>query len=73
MVSTSLTPSICSKGGYLFSSRARSAMERGEELKAKYKMIPRASRYFPILFPKAMRGKLKTKRRAMIPEGLIAY
>jgi hypothetical protein len=48
-------------------------METGEELKATYEMIPRTSRYFPILFPKATRGKLKTKQREMIPEGVIAY
>jgi len=48
-------------------------METGEEAKAKYEMIPRSSRYFPILFPIMMRGTLTMKQRAMTPEGVITY
>jgi hypothetical protein len=48
-------------------------METGDVAKAKYTMIPISSRYFPILFPTTMKGKLKTKQRAIIPEGVIVY
>jgi hypothetical protein len=47
-------------------------MERGEELKAKYEMIPKASRYFPIHFPITMNGNPERKHKEMIPEGVIA-
>ncbi len=47
-------------------------MERGDELKTKYKTIPKASRYFPIHFPMTMSGNPETKHKEMIPEGVIA-